>query len=76
VQGLAQRYLASKRAHPIRWECIELIAVVALVALVWLVIGRTAGVAAAILLGLFTLLGFLTLRARVSRARIESGDAA
>jgi hypothetical protein len=49
---------------------------VALVALVWLVIGRTAGVAAAILLGLFTLLGFLTLRARVSRARIESGDAA
>ena len=71
MQRLAQLYLAARRAHPIRWECIELCAGAAGVALVWLVIGRTAGIAAAILWGVLTLLGLFSVRARVNRARHE-----
>lgn len=71
VQRLAQLYLVARRAHPIRWECIEDCAGAAVVVLVWLVIGRTAGIAAAIVWGLLTLLGLVTLPARVGRARYE-----
>jgi hypothetical protein len=71
VERVAQLYLASRRAHPVRWECIEDCAAAAVVALVWLVIGRTAGIAAAIVLGLLVLLGLITLASRVNRARHE-----
>lgn len=64
VHQVAQLYLAARRAHPIRWQFIDLGAGIAMVAILWLVIGRTAGIAFAILWCLLMLLGLFSLWVR------------
>src|SRR4029077_9680678 len=58
---VAQLYLASRRAHEMRWQFIDLATGTAMVAFLWLTIGRIAGIAFAILWGLFMLLGLFVL---------------
>lgn len=60
-----QRYLASKRAHPIRWEVIEVVYGAAMVTAIWLVLGGTVGFVFAVLWGVLMLLGLVIVVARL-----------
>jgi hypothetical protein len=64
VQRLADLYLASRRAHPVRWQFIDLVAGAAMVAVLCLLIGETVGVAFAVLWGVLMLLGLFVFAAR------------
>ncbi len=68
-RSLAERYIASRRAHPIRWELIDLAAGTAAVIAAWLLLGQTVGIAAAILWALLTLLGLIALVVRMNAER-------
>jgi len=61
---LADLYLASRGAHPVGWQFIDLFAGAAMVAVLWVLIGRTVGIAFAVLWGVFMLLGVFVFAAR------------
>jgi hypothetical protein len=69
LHSLAGRYLTSRRAHPLRWQLIDLVEGAVVVALVWIVGGRTVGIAFAIVWGLLMLLSLFSLVARWRAAR-------
>jgi hypothetical protein len=64
VQRLANLYLASRKAHPVRWQFIDLFAGAGMVVVLWAVIGKTAGIAFAVLWGVLMLLGLFVFAAR------------
>jgi hypothetical protein len=70
---VAQLYLRSRRAHPVRWQFIDLGAGIGMVAILWAVIGRTAGIAFAILWCLLMVLGLFSLGVRRRQVRRDSG---
>jgi hypothetical protein len=61
---VARRYLASKRAHPIRWQVIDLVYGGSMVAAIWILLGATVGLVFAVGWGVLTLLGVAILVAR------------
>jgi len=65
MQRIALRYLSSRRAHPIRWQFIDLGEGAAMVALLWFTIGQTAGIAFAVFWAALMLLGLIPLVARL-----------
>ena len=67
VGRLSQRWLDARRAHPFRWQLIELAVGAAGVALVWVVVGKTLGIVAAVVWGMLTVLDLLALLLRRSR---------
>jgi hypothetical protein len=67
VGRLSQRWLDGRRAHPFRWQLIELAAGAAGVALVWVVVGKTLGIVAAVLWVALTVLDLVALLLRRAR---------
>lgn len=67
MQRLVDLYLASRRAHPVRWQIIDVVAGAGGVAVLWVVIGETVGIAFAVLWGVLMLLGLFVIAARRRR---------
>jgi hypothetical protein len=75
---LAAAWLRTRRAHPLRWQILDLCWGAAATAVVWLVVGRIAGIIFAAMWAVLTVLGLLAYveRLMTRRSRRDSGEEA
>jgi hypothetical protein len=73
-EPLARTWLRSRRAHPLRWQLIDLAYGVAGTVMVWLFLGRLAGIVVGAVWALLTVLGLVAYAARLLAAPKANGD--